>query len=261
MKVHKTIKLFIDGEFVRSESGRTFLLASGSEEQRLAQASPKDFRNAVTAAKQGHMDWRRQSAYLRGQILYRMAEMCEGHRGSFAESDHVDDAIDRLVYYAGFSDKYQQLAGSVNPVNGPFHHFTSPESRGVTVLVAEDEALPVIVDAMAAILVSGNSLVMVLGKSSRAFVSALSEIVATADLPSGVVNILSADVEALDEVIAGHLEVRGLCYLGTTGMDREKIGELAAGNLKRLCYQPAAKSLESILEFVELKSVWHPRGF
>ena len=279
MKVIKTVKLYIGGKFVRTESGRSYSFNKmGTDEQyiRLCQASRKDFRNAVEICRKSVSSWSSKSAYNRSQILYRMAEMCEGKRLEFTSTfkdslgvsndkaeKMVDDAIDAFVYYAGFCDKYQQISGSVNPVNGPFHNFTTPEPVGMTTLIDSDEFdFGKLIDNICSILVGGNAMVVLLGSGCPAVLAPLAEVFATSDLPSGVVNLLTGDLDELKEFIATHREVRSISFQN----EREEIffgmKEVSTDNMKRMIpMHTNAKSLDNILKFVEYKTVWHPIGY
>jgi acyl-CoA reductase-like NAD-dependent aldehyde dehydrogenase len=278
MKIVKTIKLFIGGQFVRSERGWSFLVNKHkSKEQyaRLCRASRKDFRNAVTAARNGYEAWSSRTAFNRAQILYRMAEMAEGKRVEFQElfkdtlglnvekaSAMVDEALDTFVYYAGFCDKYQQVLGAVNPVNGPYHNFTTADSVGVVTLIDSDKfCFADLVDRLCSILASGNSVVALLSAGCPGIIGPLSEVFATSDLPAGTVNLLSGDLEELHEVIGGHHEVRSISYQNENEEFLHRIKELGVENLKRIM-SPESKepSLKKIANFVEYKSVWHPVG-
>jgi len=273
MKIEKTIKLFINGQFARSESGRTYPV--NDNYARVCQASKKDFRNCVDAAKSGEKSWSSKSAYNRSQIMYRMAEMCEGKRDQFVSlfkttlsasdekaNEMVDEGIASFVYYAGFCDKYSQTIGSVNPVSGPFHNFTTPESVGVVALLDSDEFnFGATVDRICSILVGGNSIIALLGPTLPAVLAPLSEVFATSDLPAGVVNLLTGHLEELAEVIASHREVRSISYQNESKKVYETVREKSVDNMKRIV--PAhkeLKSLENILSFVEYKTVWHPIG-
>lgn len=279
MKIAKTVKLFIGGKFVRSESERSYLLykRKGNQEplMRLCQASVKDFRDAVAAAKEGQVAWASMSAYKRGQILYRMAEMAEGKRQEFQylfseglgmdlsqASKSVDQALDTLVYYAGFCDKYTQILGAINPINGPFHSTTVPKPMGVVALVDSDKfCFASLLDRICSILVGGNSVVALLGKGCPAVLAPLSEVFATSDIPSGTVNLLTGNLGELHEVMGGHHEVRAVSYQNENLECYHKIKELGAGNLKRVILPDhSAASLHKIAAFVEYQSMWHTVG-
>ncbi len=278
MKIAKTIKLFIGGEFPRTESGRSvpvYIYKTKKLYANVCLASRKDLRNAVTAAQSAQAGWQNKSAYNRSQILYRMAEMTEGKRQEFIETltatlglsksnagKSVDKAIDALIYYAGFADKYQQVMGSVNPVSGPHHNFTSTEAVGLVGLICNAKfELSEVVAQIAAIISSGNSLVALLGSDGSALLAPLAEVFATSDLPKGVVNLLTGSTEELFRQFGSHMEIQSLsCQL----KDRKILGELrtmAAANMKRIV--PPVKdqlSLEHLVSYVEFKTVWHPIG-
>ena len=278
MKIAKTIKLFIGGEFPRTESGRSapvYIYKTKKLYANVCLASRKDLRNAVTAAQSAQAGWQNKSAYNRSQILYRMAEMTEGKRQEFIETltatlglsksnagKSVDKAIDALIYYAGFADKYQQVMGSVNPVSGPHHNFTSTEAVGLVGLICNAKFdLSEVVAQIAAIISSGNSLVALLGSDGSALLAPLAEVFATSDLPKGVVNLLTGSTEELFRQFGSHMEIQSLsCQM----KDRKILGELrtmAAANMKRIV--PPVKdqlSLEHLVSYVEFKTVWHPIG-
>lgn len=278
LKVAKTIKLFIGGEFPRTESGRSapvYIHKTKKLYAHICLASRKDLRNAVTAAQSAQPSWQAKSAYNRSQILYRMAEMTEAKRQEFIETltetlghtkahaeKSVDSAVTALVYYAGFADKYQQIMGSVNPVSGPHHNFTSTEAVGLVGLICHSKFdLGDVVAQIAAVILSGNSLVALLAAEGAALLAPLAEVLATSDLPKGVVNLLTGSTEELYRQFGTHMEIQSLsCQL----RDRKVLGELremAAANMKRIV--PPVKellSLEHLISYVEFKTVWHPIG-
>jgi acyl-CoA reductase-like NAD-dependent aldehyde dehydrogenase len=283
--VQKTYKLFIGGKFVRSESGRV-LGASGNDGTPIAnygRASRKDFRDAVTAARAAFGGWSKQSAYLRGQILYRAAEMLEmregelraelarGEGGRSAQArGEVARTIDRLVHYAGWTDKFGAVFSAVNPVASSHFNFTMPEPTGVVVIVCPDESpLLALVSLVAPVILAGNTAVVLASTRSPLAALTFSEIIATSDLPGGVVNILSGDRAELAPHFASHMDVNAI----VDGSGDEKIGRVlqtgGALNVKRYVrrdVKPAdwAKSdLENpywILDTVEMKTAWHPIG-
>jgi len=277
-KVAKTYKLFINGEFPRTESGRSFDVLkhkSGEIFAHLCLASRKDLRNAVTAAQSAQPSWQSRSAYNRGQILYRMAEMAEGKREEFIEilcetlglsssaaNQSVSDAIDAFVYFAGFSDKYQQVAGCVNPVSGPHHNFTTSEPVGVVGLVAAEVMdLSQIAAQLAAIIVSGNAVVALLGTRGAALIAPLAEVFATSDLPAGVVNLLTGDRNELYKHFGQHMEIHSLSLQDENSKLLGEFREMAATNIKRIVpWRKRQLSLEHLLDYVEFKTVWHPAG-
>lgn len=282
LRVPKTIKLFIGGEFPRTESGRTLpVYVHGTEEiyAHVCRGSRKDFRNAVTAAQGAASGWESRSPYNRAQILYRMAEMAEGRKLEFLEilretngmensvaEKEFNAMIDAFVYYAGFADKYQQVMGCVNPVSGPHHSFSTAEPVGLVGLISgEDTSLSEFTREMAAILASGSVVVALLPASGSAWLASLAEVLATSDLPKGVVNLLSGQVEELYKHFGTHMELQSLTYLGRDQNRRGELREMATANMKRVVEAPKGKtsglSLERLASFVEVKTVWHPIGY
>ena len=278
MKVLKTIKLFIGGQFPRTESGRSypaFFHNSEKEYARLCQGSRKDLRNSVEAAKKAQSSWGSRSAYNRGQILYRMAEMLEGKRDEFnrlfndtlgldeaASNEAIDSGINNLVHYAGMSDKYEQLLGSKNPVNAPYHNFTSAISMGLVMIVDQDEFdFPKLLSDIAATIVSGNTTVVLLGPKVAPALAMLGEVFATSDLPGGVVNLLSGHRKELIKHIGDHREIHAIRYTDLSHEDETSIRESGADNMKRMVMQKSElNSLSHISQTVEFKTVWHPIG-
>jgi acyl-CoA reductase-like NAD-dependent aldehyde dehydrogenase len=279
MEVLKTVKMYVGGAFIRSESGATepFITNEGEEYARVCVASRKDFRNTIEKAKVGEKTWSSQTAYLRSQILYRMAEMAQGKEGELinllldttAKSEvevvsEVQSAIDTFVYYAGWCDKYQQVLGAVNPVASPYHNFTTPEQIGVVVLVdSEDFNLQKLVDNICAILVGGNSVVAIVSSQCSPVVTTLGEIFETSDLPAGVVNLLSGDYKSLLEHISTHMEVRAVSFQNEDEESYFAMRSSSIDNMKRIIPNRGEKrkSLDLVLDFVEQKTVWHPIGY
>jgi len=285
IQVQKTYKLYIGGKFVRSESGRV-AAALGPGQRVLAQysrASRKDFRDAVTAARKAFGGWAKQSAYLRGQILYRAAEMLETRRAELdaevsranlsANSRNGNEtalAIDRLVHYAGWTDKFGQLFSTVNPVASSHFNFTSPEPTGVVVVICPDEpSLVPLVSLVAPVILAGNSAVVIPSMTKPLAALTFSEIIATSDLPAGVVNVLAGDRAELAPHIASHMDVNAI--IDASGDD--DVGrELQKGggfNVKRYARRDLTaaqwRSEEAenpywILDSVEMKTAWHPIG-
>jgi acyl-CoA reductase-like NAD-dependent aldehyde dehydrogenase len=261
LPVKKTYKLFIGGAFPRSESGRTYL----AHEQNVARASRKDLRDAVRAAREALPKWAGMTAYNRGQVLYRLAEMLEARRTDLGAlcsgTKEVDRAIDRVVWYAGWADKLAQVIGSANPVAGPYFNFTIPEPTGVVgILAPEKPALGGLVSRLAPALVGGNSVVAVASESSPLAAVELAEAVATSDVPGGVVNILTGLHEELAPWLASHMDVNAIDLTGADGT----LGDLeraAAENVKRVVRGAVDdQSPWEIASFLELKTVWHPIG-
>jgi len=261
LPVRKTYKLYIGGEFPRSESGRTYE-AQGAN---VARASRKDLRDAVRAARQAFPTWAAMTAYNRGQVIYRIAEMLEARRAEFADlcsgPDEVERSIDRLVWYAGWADKLAQVLGSSNPVAGPYFNFTVPEPTGVVgILAPEEPALAGLVSRVAPAIVGGNAAVVVTSESSPLAAVELAEVLATSDVPGGVVNLLTGYREELAPVLAGHMDVNALDLAGSDG-EVEELERLAAENVKRVVRGSTdGQTPWEIAAFLELKTVWHPIG-
>ena len=261
LPVKKTYKLFVGGGFPRSESGRTY----EAEGQNVARASRKDARDAVVAARKAQPGWAGATAYNRGQVLYRLAEMMETRAGDLAAvcsgKKEVDAAIDRVVWYAGWADKLAQVLGSSNPVAGPYFNFTFPEPTGVVAILAPDEpALGGLVSRLAPALVGGNAVVVVASETHPVAAIELGEAIATSDVPGGVVNILTGYREELAPILAGHMDVNALDLTGADGQSPE-LERLAADNVKRVVHGSAdEQSPWAIASFLELKTVWHPIG-
>ena len=276
LPVPKTYKLFINGAFPRSESGYT-LPVRDKEGQLLAnisKASRKDLRDSVRAARSAQEPWASRTAYNRGQILYRIAEMMEARRNEFVtvlEStgakrkeavEQVEEAIDRWVWYAGWADKIHHVLGTVNPVAGPYFNFTMPEPTGVVAVVAPEEpALLGLVSRLAPIIVSGNTTVVVIDAEAGLAAVTLAEVLATSDLPGGVVNLLTGDKQDLLPWILGHLDVNSVDLTGAPNDVDHAVLEESAVNVKRTVWgDPADESPYVIADFLEMKTVWHPIG-
>ena len=276
LPVAKTYKLFINGAFPRSESGYT-LPVRDKEGQLLAnisKASRKDLRDSVRAARSAQEPWASRTAYNRGQILYRIAEMMEARRNEFItvlEStgakrkeavEQVEEAIDRWVWYAGWADKIHHVLGTVNPVAGPYFNFTMPEPTGVVAVVAPEEpALLGLVSRLAPIIVSGNTTVVVIDAEAGLAAVTLAEVLATSDLPGGVVNLLTGDKQDLLPWILGHLDVNSVDLTGAPNDIDHAVLEESAVNVKRTVWgDPADESPYVIADFLEMKTVWHPIG-
>jgi len=262
LPVKKTYKLFVGGAFPRSESGRTY----EAEGQNVARASRKDLRDAVVAARGAQPKWAGATAYNRGQVLYRIAEMMEARVAELAElstgPDEVERAIDRWVWYAGFSDKLAQALGSSNPVAGPYFNFTLPEPTGVVGLLAPDDPpLLGLVSRLAPALVGGNTVVAVASETGPLAAIELAEVLATSDLPGGVVNLLTGYRSELGPWLAAHMDVNAIDVTGAGDDLAAELEQAAAENVKRVVHgSPDAQSLYEISAFLELKTVWHPIG-
>jgi acyl-CoA reductase-like NAD-dependent aldehyde dehydrogenase len=261
LPVKKTYKLFIGGEFPRSESGRTY----DAEGQNVARASKKDLRDAVRAARGAQPKWAAMTAYNRGQVLYRVAEMLEARTAEFGEltgdEAEVNAAVDRFVWYAGWADKLAQVLGSANPVAGPYFNFTVPEPTGVVgVLAPEEPPLLGLVSRLAPALVGGNAAVVVASESRPLAAIELAEALATSDVPAGVVNLLTGRRSELAPILAAHMDVNALDVTGADGEVAE-LEQLAAENVKRIVRSSAeSQSPWEVASFLELKTVWHPMG-
>ena len=283
--VRKTAKLYIGGAFPRSESGHSYEVtdAKGRFVANAALASRKDARDAVVAARNAFHGWSGRTAYNRGQILYRVAEMLEDRRPTFvaavgqaegvsaAKAEKVVDAsVDRLVWYAGWADKITQVTGNANPVAGPFFNLSTPEPTGVVaVLAPQASSLLGLVSVIAPVVVTGNTVVVVTSHERPLPAVALSEVLATSDVPGGVVNILTGSAATIAPWLASHLDVNAIDLTGIAG-DHDLATELertAADNLKRVRRAPAAEpdwsadpGLTPMTAFLETKTVWHPMG-
>ncbi len=280
--VRKTYKLFIGGAFPRSESGRSYVVRSATGEflANAALASRKDLRNAVVAARRAVAGWSGATAYNRAQILYRIAEMLEGRHRQFVDevcdgegvgrrtaAATVDTAIDRWVWYAGWADKIAQVHGNANPVAGPFFNLTTVEPSGVVGVVAPaGSSLLGLVSVIAPVIVSGNTCVVLASPSRPLPAVTLAEVLATSDLPGGVVNLLTGDIAETAPWLASHLDVNALDLSGVDDPELATALEVAAaGNLKRVL-RPSPQDWTNpprptrMLTFVESKTVWHPKG-
>ena len=255
--VRKTYKLYIGGAFPRSESGRTY----EAEGHNVAQASRKDARDAVRAARGAAGKWAGMTAYNRGQVLYRVAEMLEARAADLAEvcsgPAEVEESVDRMVWYAGWTDKLPQVLGGANPVAGPYFNFTVPEPTGLVGIVAPREpALLGLVSRLAPVLAGGNACVVIASETHPRAAIELGEVLATSDVPGGVVNLLTGRRAELAPHLASHLDVDAL---DLPGSDAE-LERAAADNVKRVVFSKPGQSLYDISNFLELKTVWHPMG-
>jgi acyl-CoA reductase-like NAD-dependent aldehyde dehydrogenase len=261
LPVKKTYKLFIGGAFPRSESGRTY----EAEGQNVARASRKDARDAVKAARAAQPGWAAATAYNRGQVIYRLAEMLESRADELAAlctgREEVERAIDRIVWYAGWADKLPQVLGGSNPVAGPYFNFTVPEPTGVVaVLAPEEPPLLGLVSRLVPPLVGGNAVVAVASEARPLAAVELAEAIATSDVPGGVVNLLTGSAAELGPWLASHMDVNAIDVCGANG-DLAELERAAAENVKRVVHGRAdAQSPWEIEAFLELKTVWHPMG-
>ena len=276
LPVAKTYKLFIDGAFPRSESGRTFPVhgPDGTLLANAARASRKDLRDAVRTARAAQDGWAARTAYNRGQVLYRVAEMLEGRRAELATllSDtglpveaaegEVEASIDRWVWYAGWSDKVHHVLGTVNPVAGPYFNFTVPEPTGVVGLVASGRpALLGLVSRLVPAIVGGNAVVVVTGGDASLVAVTLGEVLATSDVPAGVVNVLTGERAELLPWLISHLDVNAVDLTGADDDIEAEVVAGAAANVKRVVFGDVEEeSPYAIADFLEMKTLWHPIG-
>jgi acyl-CoA reductase-like NAD-dependent aldehyde dehydrogenase len=274
--VKKTYKLFIGGAFPRTESGRTYEVknSKGDFIANPCMASRKDLKDAVVAARAAQSGWSQATAYNRGQILYRIAEMLEGRTEQFVSEiseltgvtvkkahDEVEQSIDLLVWYAGWTDKISALDGATNPVAGPYYNFTIPEALGVVGFIApKKSALLGFIAGIAPIIASGNTVIALASENAPLPAMSLAEVIATSDVPAGVVNILTGKTAELAPWIASHMDIDGL---DITGLDSKFVAEIkvaGAQNLKRIHAFKDTATPGRILAFMESKTVWHPIG-
>jgi acyl-CoA reductase-like NAD-dependent aldehyde dehydrogenase len=285
LDVRKTYKLFIGGAFPRSESGRSYPVTGprGGLLAYAALASRKDARDAVVAARKAVAGWSGATAYNRGQVLYRVAELLEGRAAQFASEivagqgggeegarQSVAESIDRWVWYAGWPDKVAQIAGGANQVAGPYFNFSVPEPTGVVAVIAPAGAgLLGLVSVLAPVIATGNTAVLVASGPAALAAVTLSEVLATSDVPAGVVNVLTGRIAELAPVLAAHMDVNAIDLTGVPGADRAGLERLAAGNVKRVFAAGADAAAEDwaappgtarLLAFLETKTVWHPVG-
>jgi acyl-CoA reductase-like NAD-dependent aldehyde dehydrogenase len=284
LPITKTPKVYVGGAFIRSESGRTFPLkaASGEFIGHIPQCTRKDLRNAVEAAAKAGPGWAKRTAYNRGQILYRLAEMIEARTGELtsalmaggtpkaAAAREVAASVDRLVHYAGWTDKYEQVLGTVNPVAAPYFNFTVTEPMGVVGLLAPDEApLLALVSLFAPVITCGNTVVAHASAAQPLPAVVLGEMLATSDLPGGVVNLLTGFRKELVPTFATHAHLRAVAGVASAA-DRKTIETGAADSVKRVrllpaeapvdWFEAAQQGLYAIRDFVEFKTTWHPVG-
>ncbi|HEX5949144.1 MAG TPA: aldehyde dehydrogenase family protein [Actinomycetota bacterium] len=282
LPVRKTYKLYVGGDFPRSESGRSYPATDlgGEVVARVARASRKDLREAVRAARSAFPGWSGKTPYNRGQVLYRVAELMEGRREQFVDEVRragatdpeagVDAAIDRWVWYAGWADKIHHILGTVNPVAAPYFNFTIPEPTGVVGIVAPDDApLLGLVSRLAPAVISGNCSVVLASERWPLPAVTLAEVLATSDVPGGTVNILTGFTAELVPWLAGHMDVNAIDITGVPEGQRDEVERLAAENVKRIVraddgqtdwLSDRAQSPYAVTAFMEMKTVWHPMG-
>jgi acyl-CoA reductase-like NAD-dependent aldehyde dehydrogenase len=282
LAVSKTYKLFIGGAFPRSESGRTYQARDnkGDFMANAALGSRKDLRDAVVAARKGYTAWSKATAYNRGQVIYRIAEMLEGRRTEFVELimvssgastkiaiAEVDVAIDRLVHYAGWTDKLAAVLGSANPVSSPHFSYSAPEATGVVgILAPPGSPLLGLISVIAPVITGGNACVVIAAEQDPCVAITFAEVVATSDVPAGVINILTGRTAELAPHLAAHADVNALDLTGADAELGKELEEAAADTVKRV-YTPkgvpdftAAPGTARLRAFLEIKTVWHPTG-
>ncbi len=280
LSINKTYKLYIGGKFPRTESGRYYAIHNkkGNFIANMCLASRKDFRNAVVIARKAQSSWASTSALNKGQILYRIAEMLEGRKEQFIAElilqgetksnaqKEVEASIDRLVYYAGWSDKYQQLFSSVNPVSSPHFNFSSVEPVGVVTIIApEEQSLLSLVSQIAPAIVGGNTVIALASENKPLTAISFAEVLNSSDVPGGVVNILTGNKNELLEHMASHMDVNSIIYCGKNQDDIKLISELASNNVKRVIFYKKtdwfsdnSQSPYFIEKMQEVKTTWHP---
>ncbi len=287
LPITKTPKVYVGGAFIRSESGRVFAINDGGKKDgkffaNIPQCTRKDIRNAVEAAAKAGPDWSRRTPYNRGQILYRLGEMIEARAPEMAEAltvggtsrgdaeKEVAATVDRLIYYAGWADKYAQVVGNTNPVAGPFFNFTVPEPMGVIAVIASDtEPLLGLISQIAPVIVSGNTVVALASEKQPYPAIVLGEMLATSDLPGGVVNLLTGFRRELIATFATHTHIRGVSAV-VEADERKELALGAADSVKRVrtrkaeekldWYSNSAQGVYDIKDFIEFKTTWHPIG-
>jgi acyl-CoA reductase-like NAD-dependent aldehyde dehydrogenase len=282
LAVSKTYKLFIGGAFPRSESGRTYQARDrkGNFMANAALASRKDLRDAVVGARKGFTAWSKATAYNRGQVIYRIAEMLEGRRTEFAElimistgasiqeaTAEVDAAIDRLVHYAGWTDKLAAVMGSANPVSSPYFSYSAPEPMGVVgILAPSGSPLLGLISVIAPVITCGNACVVIAAEEDPCVAITFAEIAATSDVPAGVINILTGRTSELAPHLAAHADVNALDLTGSDSELRASLEQAAADTVKRVYLtkgEPdfaAPPGTARLRAFLEIKTVWHPTG-
>lgn len=282
LPVAKTYKIFIGGKFPRTESGRYFALEDhkGAVIANMCRSSRKDFRNSVVAARQAQSGWAAASAYLRGQIIYRIAEILEGRKAQFVEElmlqgnalraaeREAEESIDRLIYYAGWADKYQQLFSAVNPVNSSHFNFSVLEPTGVVSMIApNDSGLIGLVSNIASVIVGGNTCIVLASEEQPLCAVSFAEVLQASDVPGGVVNILTGFRSELTEQFASHMDVNAVVYCDGGKKAARTIQTLAADNIKRVISRQRVNWMLSksaspyeIRDTQEVKTTWHPIG-
>lgn len=288
LEVPKMYKLFIGGKFTRTESERYLIALNPRTKEKIcniSRASRKDVRNAVVAARAGHNLWSEKTSYEKGQIMYRLAEMLEGRKEQFANeimqstgcpkqqaSREVMKAIDRIVWYAGFADKWSQLVGTVNPVQNGYFNFSIPEPTGIVgILLSDEPSFLGLISRICPVIVSGNSCIILTSESAPLPALSFSEVIATSDFPAGVINILTGHKKELIPHLAGHMDVNAFDYADNNSVFKKDVQAACANNVKRFVYSALKnvkdyyndelnENIYQIQNFVEIKTVWHTMG-
>jgi len=286
LEIPKMYKLFIGGKFTRTESERYLDAINPKTKEKIcnvSRASRKDLRNSVVAARAGFNDWSGKTAYERGQIMYRLAEMLEGRKDQFIEEVYISTkqskaeslkevhkAIDRIIYYAGFCDKWMQLVGSVNPVQAGYFNFSIPEATGIVgIVLPEDLSFLPLISRVAVVLAAGNSCIVLANDSAPLPALSFTEVIATSDFPAGVINVLTGMKSEIVPHLAGHFDVNAIDYCNDSIEMKKNVQELCANNVKRFhalskdwnwFSDDQNESLKEIEKFIEIKTVWHTMG-
>ena len=273
IEIKKTYKNYVDGKYVRSESGKTYTIDLKSESYELPLTSKKDLRDAVTSSKKGFDSWNGLSQYNKTQIIYRLSEMLEGNRDSYvdlllehgltksAANKDIDNAINTIVWYAGLADKWEQLTGNLNPVDGEFFNISHQEPLGIVFILNSDEvSMDALVRSFLPSLSVGCSVVN-LSEKNAVLSLKLAEDVNNSDIPAGTLNLLSGDFSKVFDDVSRHVEVNALALYGKLNKENLKtINENASTSVKRVFNLPSEEGLSSVLPFIETKTVWHPKG-
>ena len=272
-EIKKTYKNYVDGKYVRSESGKTYTIDLKSESYELPLTSKKDLRDAVTSSKKGFDSWKGLSQYNKTQIIYRLSEMLEGNRDSYVDlllehgltkstaNKDIDNAINTLVWYAGLADKWEQLTGNLNPVDGEFFNISHQEPLGIVFTLNSDEvSIDKLVRSFLPALSTGCS-VIYLSEKNAVLSLKLAEDVNNSDIPAGTLNLLSGDFSKVFDDVSRHVEINAFASYKKLNKEILKtINENASTSVKRIFHLPSEDGLSSILPFIETKTVWHPKG-
>jgi len=272
-EIKKTYKNYVGGKYVRSESGKTFRIELKNQFYEVPLTSRKDVRDAVVAAKKGYTEWQKLTPYNKTQVLYRLSEMVEGNSETYQQilqesgltkskaNQDIKNAIDSLIWYAGMADKWEQMTGNLNPVAGDYFNISHQESLGVVfTLNTEENSFNQLLLSILPSLTAGCSVISFSGDNSILALK-LAEDINNSDLPSGALNILSGNFSQIIDDVSNHVEINAMAiYKDLTSSDKKIIRENASKSLKRIVIKPPTSGLESLLPFIETKTVWHPKG-